>query len=257
MERVDPTDLAARQALELRSWIDARAQREPLTYLVNTLADAPTLLALLGRYERLFERATDVLELGAGQGWASCIVKRRFPHVRVTATDMSPKAISGIRTWERVFDVDVDVARSALSYDTGQPDASIDLVFAFASAHHFVLHKRTFQEIFRILRPGGQALYLFEPSCRDYVYPLATRRIRRTRTDVVEDMLKQEQISARAHAAGLACAIDLYPTLARRGPLGTIYNAVLIGVPILRRVLWCTANFQFTKPAGKVDPATS
>ena len=257
MERVDPGDLATRQELELRSWIDARAQREPLTYLVNTLADAPTFLGLLSRYERVFKRATDVLELGAGQGWASCIVKRRFPHVRVIATDFSPEAISGIRTWERVFDVKVEASQAALSYATGLADASVDLVFAFASAHHFVLHERTFAEIHRILRPGGKALYLFEPSCRNYVYPLATRRMRRTRTDVVEDMLRQEHISALARAAGLKCDIDLYPTMARRGPLGTIYNAVLIGVPILRRVLWCTANFELTKPNGKVDRATS
>ena len=250
MESPEPTELARRQALELGSWRDARAQREPLTYLVNTLANAPTLLDLLGRYERAFERATDVLELGAGQGWASCIVKRRFPYVRVTATDMSPEAIANVGTWERVFEVRVDTAGTALSYATGQPDSSQDLVFAFASAHHFVAHRRTLKEIFRVLRPGGEALYLFEPSCRDFVYPLATRRMRRTRTDVVEDMLRQEQILAFARDAGLAADLDLYPTMARRGPLGTIYNAALIGVPILRRMLWCTANFHFAKPQG-------
>lgn len=257
MGESDPggAELARRQALELESWRDAKGPREPLEYLVNVLAEAPVLLDLLRRYGQVFERATDVLELGAGTGWASCIVKRRFPHVRVTATDISPEAIAGIETWQRVFQVEVDEARPALSYDTGQPDSSVDLVFAFASAHHFVEHWRTLKEIQRILRPGGQALYLYEPSSPEYVYPIAMRRIQRTRTDVIEDVLKQERIATLARKAGLECEIDLFPTLARRrGALGSIYNAALLRVPVLRRVLWCTANFHFTKLAIAMEP---
>jgi methylase of polypeptide subunit release factors len=35
-----------------------------------------------------FQQATRVLELGAGQAWAACIVKQRFPHLHVFASDI-------------------------------------------------------------------------------------------------------------------------------------------------------------------------
>ena len=242
--------LAIRQGMELKSWRDAKGPRDPLGYDVNTLVNAPVLLDLLDRYAASFQRATDVLELGAGQGWASCIVKRRFPELRVTASDFSPDAIASIAKWERIFEVRVDNAVAVPSYDTRRPDASFDLVFAFASAHHFVLHRRTFDEMAQILRPGGEVLYLYEPTVRDWLYRAGLARIRKTRTDVVEDMLRQDELQSLARGAGLSPELDLYPTMDRRSPLGTIYNAVLIRVPPLRRILWCTANFRFVKPAG-------
>ncbi len=101
----------------------------------------------------------------------------------------------------------------------------------------------------RILRPGGVLLYLYEPSVRSWAYPLARARMRRTRTDVFEDALNQEQILSQAEAAGLKAEMDLWPTMIGRGPLGVLYNGLLIAVPPLRRIAWCTANFRFTKPA--------
>jgi SAM-dependent methyltransferase len=247
--RVRHPTVAERQAKELESWQKSEAIREPLLYLVASLSkSAPTLLGLLDRHTGIFEQATDVLELGAGQGWASCIVKRRFPDARVIATDISADAIANVPTWERVFDVKLDEARVGKSYETGLPDSSIDVVFAFASAHHFVLHARTFKEMARVLRPGGAALYLHEPSVRSWAYPIARARMRRTRTDVYEDALNQELTLSLARAAGLRAQMDLSPTLIGRGPLGVLYNGLLIAVPPLRRVAWCTANFCFTKP---------
>jgi hypothetical protein len=73
--------------------------------------------------------------------------------------------------------------------------------------------------------------------------------MRRTRTDVYEDVLNQQQLLAQARAAGLRAQMELWPTMIGRGPLGVLYNALLIAIPPLRRVAWCTANFRFTKPA--------
>ena len=244
----DPT-VAERQAKELESWQKSEAVREPLNYLVTSLSKtAPSFVELLDRYESDFKRGQDILELGAGQGWASCLVKSRYPNARVVVTDFSPDAIAHVPTWERVFDVKVDETRVAKSFDTGLPEASMDLVFAHASAHHFVLHAKTFKELARVLRPGGVALYLYEPSVRGWAYPVARWRMRRTRTDVYEDVLNQEQLLAQAKSAGLQAEMQLWPTMLGRGPLGVLYNAALIAVPPLRRVAWCTANFRFTKP---------
>ncbi len=246
--RRDPT-VAERQAKELASWRQPEAVREPLAYLVTSLSKtAPSFLELLDHYRSDFERANDILELGAGQGWASCIVKNRYPEARVIVSDFSPDAIAHVPTWERVFDVKVDETRVAKSFDSGLTDESVDLVFAHASAHHFVLHAQTFKELARILRPGGVALYLYEPSVRSWAYPLARWRMRRTRADVYEDVLNQEQLLAQAEAARLRAEMRLWPTMLGRGPLGVLYNAALIAVPPLRRVAWCTANFRFTKP---------
>ena len=247
--RTKSPSLAVRQEMELESWRSYEGRTDQLGYSVAVLNKAPVLLDMLRRYADSFERANDILELGAGQGWASCIVKRRFPHARITASDMSPDAIAGITNWERVFDVQVDEKLVAPSYDTRRPDSSVDLVFAFASAHHFVLQRRTLEEIARVLRPGGQALYLYEPSCSDWIHPLAAARVRRTRSDVVEDTLKQGQIQDFARAAGLRPELHLYPSTRDRGPVGTIYNTVLLRVPKIGLVLWCGANFRFTKPA--------
>ena len=123
-----------------------------------------------------------------------------------------------------MFDVKVDEARAAKSYETGLADSSVDLVFAFASAHHFVLHRKTFAELARILRPGGVALYLYEPSVRSWAYPLArgadaphaNRRLRR-RTEPGAD-------PGPVKAAGLTAEMDLWPTMIGRGPLGVLYN---------------------------------
>ena len=234
--------------MELDSWRQGEAMREPLTYLVNSLSkSAPVFLELVERFRSDFERAGTILELGAGQGWASCIVKSRFPEAHVIATDFSPDAIASIGTWERVFDVKADEARQASSYETGLPDELVDLVFAYASAHHFVLHRETLREIARIVRPGGTALYLYEPSVRNWIYPMARARIQRTRTDVVEDAINQDKLLVQAAAAGLGAELDLWPTMIGRGSLGVLYNAVLLKVPPLRRIAWCTANFRFTK----------
>jgi trans-aconitate methyltransferase len=243
--------VAERQAKELESWHKSEAIRDPLTYLVTSLGkSAPVLVELLDRYRHDFERAADILELGAGQGWASCIVKSRFPGASVVATDFSPDAISHVPTWERVFNVKIDGGSVASSFETGMPDSSVDLVFAFASAHHFVLHRKTFKELARILRPGGTVLYLYEPSVRDWIYPIAQARMRMTRTDVFEDVLKQDQILRQARAEGLAAEMHLWPTMIGRGPLGVLYNGLLLAVPPLRRLAWCTANFRFTKSNG-------
>jgi hypothetical protein len=51
----------------------------------------------------------------------------------------------------------------------------LTLVFAFASAHHFAAHRKTFQELHRVLGPAGQALYFYEPSCHPMFLPPRAR----------------------------------------------------------------------------------
>ncbi len=161
-------DLAAKEAIEIRFWETSPVERPGSNSLENLLmkaAEARVFVEKLKTFNSLFAGARDILELGGGQGWASCIVKRSYPGTRLTLTDISSAAIASVDIWERVFGAEIEDARACRSYETPFPDASFDLIFAFSAAHHFVRHRRTLQEIRRLLRPGGSALYLYEPGC--------------------------------------------------------------------------------------------
>ena len=118
-----------------------------------------------------FEAATTILELGAGQGWASCLTKVLLGgEHRFIVTDVSEEAVQSVAIWERAFDTRIDEARGSPSFDLGMPDESVDLVFCFQAAHHFGAHRRTLAEVSRVLRPGGACLYLHEPTTPSYLY---------------------------------------------------------------------------------------
>ncbi len=249
----DDPELLRRQELELRHWRESVHERpgsDSIHTIVNKFGDSLVLLDLLARFASTFERARTIVELGAGQGWVSCIVKRGYPDARVTATYISSDALASLPQWERIFDVKDDDAKACRSYATGLPDASVDLVFCFASAHHFVAHRRTLAEIERILAPDGVGLYLYEMACRPLLRAFAARRLNKKRPHVPEDVLVYDRIASLSRDVGLECRLDFYPILLRRGPLQTLYYAVLNSVPPLQRLLPCTMNFHFTRRAG-------
>lgn len=216
--------------------------------IVNKVGDAGVFLHLLGRYSAAFRGR--IIELGAGQGWASCLVKRIIPSACVIATDISPHAIASAHKWERLWEARLDGAYSCKSYETREADASIDLAFCFASAHHFAAMPETLVEIARILKPGGSALFLYEPTSPSYLYPLARWRLNRIRQTVPEDVLVPADISRQAADAGLQVALDYCPSIEKRSPGATVYYSVLKAVPILQSILPCTGNFIFSRGHG-------
>jgi SAM-dependent methyltransferase len=246
------TALSERQRIEKEFWRDSPTERpesDALENIVGKMADAEVFLDLVERYRPLFARAGSVLELGGGQGWASCAVKRLVPAARVVATDISPYAVASVRKWEQVYGVRLDGTRHCPSYETGEPPASVDLVFCFAAAHHFAAHRRTVAEVARLLRPGGHCLYLYEPSCRPALHAAAKRRVNRKRPHVPEDVLVYPKLVALARAGGLLAELDFYPSVRRRGPKETLYYWALQQSAALQRLLPCTVNYHFTKPA--------
>lgn len=119
----------------------------------------------------------------------------------------------------------------------------------FAAAHHFAKHDATLREIRRILRPGGRALYLYEPSTPRVLHSLARWRVNRKRPSVPEDVLITARIVELAEANGLSAWVDYFPSLEKRAPFETLYYFALGRVRLLQRLLPCSANFVFTKPA--------
>jgi SAM-dependent methyltransferase len=214
------------------------------------MTEAGVLLEKLDRFDSLFAAAPLMLELGGGQGWASCIVKRYYPDATVIASDIAPAAVASAHRWQRIFRVHLGGVAAHTSSDLPYRDSSIDLIFAFASAHHFGRHRRTLLEIARVLRPGATAVYLHEPACRAWIHRIAHRRVNRKRPAVPEDVIMYRRLADLATGAGLRTEFVFEPSLLGRGAKETVYYLALRAMPFLSRVLPTSVDAVFTKPAG-------
>lgn len=240
--------LAAKEQREIDAWRGNSA--EHLGSIAYKFAESQAFLAKLGEYEALFRRAGVILEIGGGQGWAAGMVKRLFPEATVYASDISPHAVAQVPEWERMLKVTLDRVFACRSYDIPLPDASVDLVFCFEAAHHFVAHRRTLAELFRVLRPGGGALYLREPSCPAWLHGMAHRRANAKRPEVPEDVLRARELERLGRAAGFGVTLRYDASIIHRQPVETLYYALLGRLPFLQRALPCSVDYLFHKPGG-------
>jgi SAM-dependent methyltransferase len=250
--RMDREALSLKEEEERSFWRTSPHERPgsgSLANLLNKFGDARRFATIVERYAELFERARSVLELGGGQGWACALIKRRFPGCRVHSTDLSLEAVASVPVWEKVFDVRLDGAFPCRSYAIPIRDASVDLVFTFAAAHHFVAHRRTLCEIHRVLRPRGACLYLYEPTAPAALRSLALARVRRIQRSLPEDVIVPAWLTRVARETGFDVAVRPYLSADDRGLLKSIYYAALRGLPMLPPLLPCTREFLFTKRA--------
>jgi ubiquinone/menaquinone biosynthesis C-methylase UbiE len=218
-----------------------------LDNLANKMSEFQWLRPKFSVYDRKFREAQSVLELGGGEGWASCLAKRLYPGISIAASDISEYAISGIDKWEKLFESKVDNWFSCKSYEVPLPDSSVDLIFTFQAAHHFVLQMKTIQEVKRLLRPGGTCMYLNEPSCRRYLHPIAKWRVNKKRPDCPEDVLVFEEMREAAAAHGFRLEVNYTTSTFHRGVVEGVYYKALSMAPVFCRWLPCTADFIFTK----------
>ena len=98
-----------------------------------------------------------VLEYGSGWGENTIILARLGAEVH--ALDISPELIAINRRRMQVNGVTSGVRFSVASaYEAPCPDGSVDVVFGMAILHHLDLD-RAAREVYRVLRPGGRAIF--------------------------------------------------------------------------------------------------
>jgi len=102
-------------------------------------------------------RGRAVLDLGCGSGSNTVLLANRG--ASVTGLDLSPDLVELARRRIAVNAVDADVHfLVGSSHAIDLPDESIDVVFGIAILHHVDL-ERTAAEVWRVLRPGGRAIF--------------------------------------------------------------------------------------------------
>lgn len=98
--------------------------------------------------------AKKVLDIGCGPGWVT--VQYARGGAAVTAVDLTDAAVDLTRRHVDLHGLRADVRQAnaeALPFE----DRSFDLVVSSGVLHHTPDTQKTFQEAFRVLRPGGKA----------------------------------------------------------------------------------------------------
>ena len=239
------------EEIEIEFWRTSEVEGPTSDSLVNILrcaAEARIFLNKLEKFKHYFSGAEKIMELGGGQCWASAIVKRYFNHKTIIGSDISKYAVESAHKWERIFGYALDDKVDCKSYEIPVEDGSLDLVFAYAAAHHFARHEKTFIELKRVLKPGGVCLYLHEPCCGRLLHPLAKWRVNLKRPEVPEDVLVVPQLRRLATKHGLKMRYERDATLVNRKPFETIYYLVLNLLPFFAYLLPCSGDLIIHKP---------
>lgn len=136
-------------------------------------AYAPWLPAVAGFQARAGAR---LLEVGCGMGTDLAAFARGG--AEVFAVDLTPRHLHIARERLRVEGHPVRLVRSdgeSLPF----PDASFDVVYSFGVLHHTPDTQKAFDEIHRVLRPGGRAIIALyhRHSAFFWIFTVATRGV--------------------------------------------------------------------------------
>ncbi len=103
------------------------------------------------------ENSQRVLDLGCGTATLTLLMKETYPGADVFGLDGDPKVLEIARTKLAHAHVGVTLTQG-MSYALPYPDTSFHGVLSSLFFHHLTREKKnlTFQEILRVLRPGGE-----------------------------------------------------------------------------------------------------
>lgn len=245
-------DLKEKEKIEIDYWKDSDFENPEVftkeNYL-NKSQEATHFNYKLQKYISQFKGKENVLELGGGQGWASCFFKKYFlPDANFICTDISPFAIKSIHNWEHIYNVKIDSSFSCKSYDIPLEDDSVDLIFCYAAFHHFVKYKETIQEAKRILKPNGVMLFLYEPVSSKFFYPLYYKYVNTAPHSTPEDVLIPKNMKSYCASLDLDCEVvfDSHQSINRSWVI-MLYFGMLKRVLFLARYMPASADFIIRK----------
>lgn len=131
-----------------------------LTPLYDAIIEGPMSIApmrrgLLARMGDLSNKK--VLDVGSGTGTMSILMKKAYPKADVTGLDGDPQILGIARGKARSLGLEIRFDQG-MSFDLPYPNESFDVVLTSMMLHHLTReHKQeTAQEMYRVLRPGGQ-----------------------------------------------------------------------------------------------------
>lgn len=215
--------------------------------LNNKLQECVNLDYKINKYLPYVSGKKNVLEVGSGQGWASCYMKHKFlPDANFTVTDISKFAVESVRYWEEHFDVKMTKTYASKSYSIGEQDESFDLIFCYSAAHHFVLIEETLTELKRLLTKDGHIIFFYEPTCSLLLYPLFYRYVNSMPHSTPEDVLIPSKIKRMCKTIGLQYENN-YDTkvVIDRNKRTTQYFNLLNSFPFLQHLVPSSSDLVF------------
>jgi ubiquinone/menaquinone biosynthesis C-methylase UbiE len=108
-----------------------------------------------------------IVDIGCGRGRSFKLLHQRFQPSQMIGVDIDLEMLKIARDTTIAEGLPVSF-QHAVSWQTGLPDASVDIVFCHQTFHHLVEQEAALAEFLRILRPGG--LFLFAESTRKYIH---------------------------------------------------------------------------------------
>jgi ubiquinone/menaquinone biosynthesis C-methylase UbiE len=95
-----------------------------------------------------------ILDIGCGPGFLAAGIRRRYPALRTIGLDNNAEMVQ-LATQNRLIEKDVGLLRGD-AQQLPLTQNSIDFIVSSLSLHHWPEAKTAFEEMKRILKPGGQ-----------------------------------------------------------------------------------------------------
>lgn len=172
-----PEEIHAKEAQFHDDW----ARGTPLSDIaVQATFESPTALENKFILRRMGDlKGKRLLDVGAGLGEASVYFAQRG--AEVTATDLSPRMLQFAIDLAQLHGVKIQTVLGAAE-SLNVPDSHYDLVYVANTIHHVVDKSSLFQEIHRVLKPGGR-FFSFDPLAYNPVIQVYRKMATAVRTE--------------------------------------------------------------------------
>lgn len=194
-----------------------------------------------------------ILEMGASHGWASVLLKNKYPDCYLVASDLVPDNLQHIFRYEKLLNTNIDEKWAFNCRDIPFKEKTFDRIFTFAAFHHFGEYgnySKSLEQMIKILKPEGKILLLYEPSSPQYLYKLALKRVskRKEIDNVDEDILVLANIEKIVKKLGCEFKAELFPFYKhRKSIVSTNYYYLLSKLGNFKRFFICTVNIIIEK----------